>query len=64
MAKNIALEIGRIAQSTVTLDLERHMRLNDVSVLEFENWGKRIIEELRKNGIYVNVSKGDPSGRW
>jgi len=31
---------------------------------ELEEWGKAIVEELKKLGYYISKVKGDPSGRW
>lgn len=31
---------------------------------KLEEWGKAIINELKKRGYYINKVKGDPSGRW
>lgn len=29
-----------------------------------EQWGKRLIEDLRLQGLYINQARNDPSGRW
>lgn len=31
---------------------------------ELTQWGEAILKALRKKGIYINVTRSDPSGRW
>jgi hypothetical protein len=31
---------------------------------KLEEWGRLIIERLKREGYYINKVKGDPSGRW
>jgi hypothetical protein len=49
--------IGEIANQT-------HPLSSMQSPIFIEQWGEKILEELKKRGYYINKAKGDPSGRW
>lgn len=50
-------KIGMIVQEICSKD-------NVVSPLMFEHIGNRLVEELKKRGMYINEARGDVSGRW
>jgi hypothetical protein len=53
---SISLRVGRIAAKQCALAIDHQEAL--------EQLGKDIVEELRRIGLYVNETRGDPSGRW
>jgi hypothetical protein len=62
----LAYRVGRAACDIAPGEINCCLPLTSAKTYAelIEQWGKDIIESLRKQGVYINEGRNDPSERW